>query len=137
MFVRGIYAYDVDQASLDAGQVNDEPSMTDQSFAEESDINTIVRRFGLTGELPSAVSMPTFADFEQTYDYHSAMLQIRAAEREFMRLPADVRTRFNNDPGSLVTFLEDPGNRLEAVSLGLVQAPPEPAPVPEPKVPGP
>jgi len=137
MKLRGIYAYDTDAASLEAGLANDEPSMTDQSFAEEADINTIVRRFGLTGELPTSVSMPSFADFERTYDYHSAMLEIRAAEREFMRLPADLRTRFDNDPGRLVTFLEDPGNRAEAVSLGLVQAPPEPVPVPEPTVPGP
>ena len=122
MKLRGVYSYDTDVASLESGLANTEPSMTDESFANEVDINTIVRRFGLTGELPRDVAMPSYADFERVYDYHSAMLEIRAAEREFMRLPAEVRSRFRNAPGELVTFLEDPSNRDEAVKLGLVQA---------------
>lgn len=128
MFLRAPYNYDVDEASLDAGTVNDKPSMTDESFGEECDINTIVRRFGLTGEMPQPVVVPTYADFERTYDYHSALLEIRRAESEFMRLPAAVRARFDNDAGSLLAFLEDDKNREEAVSLGLVHPKPGASP---------
>lgn len=53
-----------------------------------------------------------------------------------MSLPAELRKRFRNDPGMLLAFLEDPQNRAEAESLGLVDrmpvvdsSPPEPAPV--------
>lgn len=128
MFVRGVYNYDVDKASLEAGFVDDEPSMTDQSFAEEVDINTIVRRFGVTGEFPGGVVMPVYAHFEETFDFHSSMMRVRQAEAEFMKLPAELRSRFGNDPGALIEFLEVPENRPEAERLGIVVAK---APAPE------
>lgn len=127
--LRGAYGYDTDEASAESAFYDDTPSMTDQSFAEECDINTIVRRFGLTGEMPAAPLMPSFADFEETYDFHTSMLRIKQAETEFLRLPAELRYRFGNDPGALIAFLEDDRNREEAVKLGLVRAPEVPAPV--------
>lgn len=121
--LRAADSYDVDAVSLENGFACVGPSMTDQSFAEEVDINTIVRRFGLTGQMPDDVRMPTYADFEETYDFHSAMLLLKRSESEFMRLPPEIRSRFNNDPGQLITFLEDDRNRDEAVKLGIVVAP--------------
>lgn len=58
MFLRAPFNYDTDKASLEAGSSRPidpdtgeiiDDGMTQQSFAEEVDINTIVRRFGLTG----------------------------------------------------------------------------------------
>lgn len=123
VFCRAPYNYDADQASLDAGTAGADDGLTKQSFAEEADINTLVRRFGLTGELPQAVRMPQYADFEDAFDYHSAMNAIVAARESFMSMPADVRARFNNDPGVFVDFCGDPVNREEAIKLGLVEAP--------------
>ena len=40
-----------------------------------------------------------------------------------MTLPADLRKRFSNDPGQLLSFLENEDNRAEAIKLGLVNAP--------------
>ena len=49
-----------------------------------------------------------------------------------MQLPADVRTRFNNDAGALVDFVSDDANRAEAEKLGLVlPKASEPNPAPE------
>lgn len=101
------------------------PSMTSQQFADDVDINTIVRRFGLTGQLPQSLSVPLSGDFTGVTDFHSAMNLVVAAQDEFMKLPADVRDRFGNDPGALVAFVSDEANRDEAVKLGIVPPPPE------------
>lgn len=122
--------YDPDIVSDETALLCEDESMTQQSFKDESDINTIVRRFGLTGELPSDLQMPQSGDFTGVGDYHSAMNLVRAAQEEFLRVPADLRARFENDPARLMRFLDDEGNRDEAVKLGLVNAPPAPPVVP-------
>lgn len=120
MFFRNGFNYDADQASLETGLECKDPSMAQQQFAEEADINTIVNRFGLTGELPTSVRMPTYADFDEAIDYHSAMNVIAAARESFMSMPAQVRARFGNDAGAFVAFCSDESNRAEAEKLGLV-----------------
>lgn len=102
-----------------------EEGLAQQQFAEEVDINTIVKRFGLTGQLPENLRMPVSGDFTNITDFQSAMNLVVQAKEEFERVPAEVRARFANDPGELMAFLEDEKNREEAVKLGLVSAPPE------------
>lgn len=120
VFLRTGHNYDRDEASLESGVLNDSPSLTKQSFAEECDINTIVERFGLTGELPTDIRAPQYADFDEIFDYHSAMNAVAQAREAFDAMPADVRARFSNDPGAFVDFCADENNRDEAVKLGLV-----------------
>lgn len=105
--------------------------MTKQSFQEECDINTLVKRFGITGQLPENVRMPQYGDFSDAVDYQSALNAVLAADESFMQLPADVRARFSNDPGKFVDFCSDPKNREEAIKLGLAEPPPVKA-TPEP-----
>lgn len=126
MFLRTMFNYDRDVASTEAGLACPaEDSVTQQQFKDECDINTIVRRFGLTGDLPLNAAMPTSGDFTGISDFHSALNMVREAEEAFMAFPASVRERFGHDPQRLMAFLEDAGNRDEAVKLGLVSAPVE------------
>lgn len=126
MKLRAQYAYDADEVSRETGLVCDaSEDMALQSFKEETDINTIVKRFGLTGEMPQALKLPTVGDFTGVTDYQSAMNLVIAAESGFRELPAELRKRFDYDPGRLLKFLEDPGNAAEAMELGLVRRPPE------------
>lgn len=120
-FVRNPYNYDVMTVSNETGLFCSDDSLAVQSAKEECDINTIVRRFGLTGELPNNVALPQSGDFVGVGDFHGAMNVVRAAQEEFMKVPADVRARFLNDPGRMIAFVEDDGNRLEAERLGLLQ----------------
>jgi len=117
---RNGYNYDRDKASLETGLKCPEESLTKQSFTEEADINTIVRRFNLTGQLPENIRQPVYADFENAFDFHSAMNAIRAAQESFDAMPADLRARFHNDPGEFVDFVNDNDNRAEAEKMGLV-----------------
>lgn len=129
VFVRSPYNYDMSAASDESGLKCEDETLAIQSARDESDINTIVRRFGLTGELPSDVSMPQSGDFVGIGDFHSAMNLVRQAQDEFLRVPADIRARFNNDPARFMAFVEDGSNVDEARKLGLLR---EPVPVPEP-----
>lgn len=95
-------------------------SRTQQHFAEECDINTIARRFGLTGELPEDVPMMFNGDFTNVVDFQSAMDLIVAARESFMELPAHIRSKFDNDPQKFLDFTSDKENLDEAIKLGLV-----------------
>lgn len=136
-FVRSTYNYDADLASYDSGLLCEDLSLAVQDARDEVDINTIVRRFGLTGQLPDEVRVPQYGDFVGLDDYHSAMNAVADANESFDALPADLRSRFNNDPAVFVEFCLDERNRDEMTKLGLLKpvepAPAEPAPViPEP-----
>jgi len=119
VFLRTPYNYDADSVSQETGLLCEDKSLAQQQFLEESDINTIVRRFNLTGQLPDNVRAPQYADFEAVFDFQTAMNAIRSAEESFMAMPAAVRSRFSNDPQLFVEFCSDPGNLDEARKLGL------------------
>ena len=121
MKMRGAFGYDVDEASGEASLECNDPSLAVQSAALDADINEIVRRFGVTGQLPQVTMPPTFADFTNgVRDYHTAMNTIREAQNSFMALDAEVRLRFNNDPGAFVAFCESEGNHEELRKMGLL-----------------
>lgn len=119
-FVRNPYNYDVDAASEESGLRCEDPSLAVQSARDEVDINTIVRRFGLTGQLPEDLRAPTYGDFVGVNDYHSAMNAVAKANEAFEEMPAEVRARFQNDPAEFVAFCSDEKNRDEMKKLGLL-----------------
>src|SRR6266850_197815 len=121
--MRQPFGYDVDLASDSSGlDCSILPSRTQQHFAEEADINTIVRRFGLTGELPVNVPMLLQGDFTNVFDFRSAMDMVVSARESFMEQPADVRARFDNDPQKFLNFVSDKSNLDEAIKFGLVRS---------------
>lgn len=101
-----------------------EPSLTVQEFKDETDINKIVARARLTGELPQNNRKPQYGDFTEVPDYQTALNIIQEAEESFMSLPSKIRQRFGNDPGQLIDFMSNPQNEAEARALGLVDIKP-------------
>lgn len=96
---------------------------TKQAYRDECDINKIMERYELVGELPNTLGSPTpsFGDFTTVVDYHTACNAVRNAETAFMTLPGALRARFANDPQNLLAFLADSSNREEAEELGLTE----------------
>jgi len=122
-------AYDnFDDRSDEFGLSCKDPSLTQQQFKDESDINNIVDRFMKTGHLPDPVSMPQYVDYEGVFDFQSAMNVVRQADENFMRMDAKVRARFHNSPQEFLEFFADPANSDEAVRLGLAVAIPKESP---------
>jgi phage internal scaffolding protein len=121
LFLRTPYNYDTDAASNESGLACEEPSLAQQHFKDECDINNILQKFNVTGLLPQAPLSPRYGDFSGIGDYHTALNRVIAAQDEFESLPAQIRARFNNDPAQLIEFLQDETNRPEAEDLGLVE----------------
>lgn len=113
---------DLDLSYSTAVDTGDE-EITVQSYKDDCDINLIVSRFGVTGHLPVARSVPEYGNFASMLDYHDALNRLVEAREAFETLPAKVRERFRNDPGELVGFLQDEANADEAVRLGLIPKP--------------
>lgn len=49
----------------DAIYFNNDPSMTDQSLADHTDINVIVTQFLRTGQVPNPAKQPIYGDFSE------------------------------------------------------------------------
>lgn len=130
-FIRSAFNYDMSAASLESGLFCEDGTRTQQQFKEECDINTIVERFGVTGELPTGVSIPYMADFsESVTDFQTALNMIKAADEAFMAYPASIRSQFENDPERFVAFVSDPANKDQVKAWGLARAEmPLPAPI--------
>lgn len=119
-FIRNPYNYNKDQASVNSGLMCLDESRAIQNQKEEADINTIVKRFGLTGQLPTNKRTPQYGDFTGINDYQTALNAVIQADLAFSELPAHIRKRFNNNPEEFVEFCVNDENREEAEKLGLV-----------------
>lgn len=101
--------------------------LTLQQYREDADINTILRRFSLTGELGGTARQPLVGDLTLVTDYQEALNIMRDAHDHFHRLPAEVRRDLDNDPGRFGEWLADPANLARGRELGLIN--PEVRPV--------
>lgn len=85
-------------------------SLVQQHLRDEQDINVIMRRFMVTGTLPQAVDIGMFGDFTEIEDFESAVERVDRAYDVFMKLPAEVREKFDNDPGKLLRMAAESGH---------------------------
>lgn len=133
MQFRKHFGYDTEKASNEAALQPDEhgESLTIQSHSEDADINVLMRRFKVTGQLPQIERLPSYGDFTGISDYRTALHAVMDAEDQFLKLPAELRAKYQNDPQ---LFLEavDSGSASEALrAVGLlpkVEAAPPPPP---------
>ena len=128
-FIRNPYNYDKEEVSNETGLLCKDESLAQQHMKDECDINVIIERFGVTGELPNSPVSPRYGDFSEVTDYHTALNTINATMDDFMALPAKLRVRFDHDPVKLLEFLQNDQNRVEAIELGLIDGQPIAAPI--------
>lgn len=120
-FLRTAYNYDITAAANESALNCQDPSLAKESFKEECDINTIVKKFGVTGKLPDNIRMPTYGDYTNVPDFRTALHTIIDAEAEFMKLPADFRYQLHNDPQEFLQFVSDEKNRDKLGEMGLIK----------------
>lgn len=111
--------------------VNDGPSMTIQSDAQEASITHILRKYnevGLLEHLNQAEAV--FMDVTEFTDLADAMRQMKTAEGVFMRLPSKVREIFGHDVANWLDAAHDPEKRAQLEKAGFI----EPAEIDIPEV---
>lgn len=102
-------------------------SLALQSEEPSCNINNLMDRYVTTGMIPvldRAALKGDFADVSYQ-DMHDMVVEGRET---FMALPADVRKRFDNDPGRFIAFVSDDSNLDEMRKLGLAIPKVEPPP---------
>jgi len=130
--VRQAYGYDAQAASKRSNVSITGPSLAVQSQKDDADINVIVKRFGVTGEVPVTNKMPTYQDFEGVFDFRTAHEAVMAGREAFMQVPAGIRAQFHNDPQAFTEFCVKPENYEMLKQWGLTKLVEEPK-VPEPQ----
>ena len=102
-----------------------EPSRTSQSEKDTCNINTIMKKYVKTGQLPDMIkNNPQYGDFSVSSDYQTAMNTVILANEQFAALSSSVRKRFNNNPIQFLEFVHDDANEAELVKMGLATARP-------------
>lgn len=105
------------------------PSLTQQQFRQECDINTIISSVDSAGvvnnPLWNGTRCPMYGDFSgiQDMDYLQAQSTFLDASARFMELPAKVRQQFNNNPAELLAYIQSNPPAEELAKLGFADIP--------------
>lgn len=94
---------------------------TEQSHKDQCDVNNIIKKYDRDGlilhisKFEGKFGDMSGLDFKEIHD------KVINAKLMFDELPSEIRNRFRNSPQELLTFMDDPGNREEAIKLGIVR----------------
>lgn len=116
------YNHDREFESERTGTFCPEVSMTKQEFKDETDMNTILKRFKLTGEPPPVQLPEHFTDLTERPSYFEMASKLAEANTSFYLLPPDVREKHLNDPtrwADQVLKAVETNNRKKLIDLGI------------------
>lgn len=96
------------ESALDCSTDRD---MTRQEFKEETDINVLLKKFGLNQQSRPLI----YGEYDYTVDYQQALQSVEEARRAYMRMPQEIRDKYPNTKsmldgmatGALAKDLED------------------------------
>lgn len=127
------------------------PSLTDQQFKDDADINILCARYRERGYYYNPLApmrekprMPQFGDFSALPDIHTALKTVEQANEMFMRLPAEIREACGHDPAQFLALEKNPQMQELLKKYGLAGSKPgvqgdhppggaeDPVPNPEP-----
>lgn len=93
---------------------------TKQSFADDCDINHIMKKFQSNGFIPPINQNGKYMD-HSSMTLHESMLIVAEGKSMFEELPSHVRKQFDNDPVKFLEYAENPQNQQGMIDLGLAQ----------------
>lgn len=95
---------------------------TEQNHKKECDVNEIIKKYDRTGLITHVSKIEAkFGDLTGA-DFKAMQDQVANAHSMFAALPAEIRKFFENEPSKLLEFMEDSGNRDQAIKMGLIDA---------------
>lgn len=97
------------------------PSLTEQSHAEDCNINNLIRRYIRPENIPARAGFPSYADVSEVSDYLDCFEQVRAAEAMYDALPDSVHERFASAQ-EFLEFAENPENLSALQAMGLANS---------------
>lgn len=116
MKIRNAYTRGKDKPTIDTGD-----TLTEQSHKAETDMNYILREYSRTGFIKHSKENQGRYDDVTVTDFTEALILVTNSQRMFNELPAPVRSRFQNDPGKFLEFVQDKNNLQEMHKLGILK----------------
>lgn len=114
--------YDPRKVSDETALLCEDPTLTQQQFLRDGDVNFIMEKFLRTNDMSLFTQASVnYGDFTGTNDLHTSLNIVIAAQEAFDLLPARVRNRFDNDMLKFSDFMDDRKNFDEAMELGLLR----------------
>jgi phage internal scaffolding protein len=98
---------------------------TRQDARDECNINKIMAKYQKTGIINFTNKNQPFYGNVEALDFQTALNVIQNANELFEQMPSSMRKRFQNSPHAFLDFVQDPANRQEAITLGLINKPTE------------
>lgn len=102
------------------------PSRTKQSFLKECDINNIMAKYQKTGAITHLQNHQGQYGFASSESFTDSMQIVAKAQSLFNDLPSTIRSKFNQDPGAFLEFVQNSENEAELIEMGLANATSEP-----------
>lgn len=102
-------------------QLNTGKGLTEQGHKKECDMNYILRNYHKNGIIRHAKTYQGTYDDITIQDFQAAQLLVKGAEKMFNDLPANLRNKFDNDPGKFYEFTNNPANKDEMIKLGMIR----------------
>jgi len=93
---------------------------TEQAHKDACDINKIITRYTKTGLITNVSKIEAKYGDISGLQYKEALDLIINSKQMFKELPSNIRKEFENNPGKLLEFMEDPNNRKKAEELGII-----------------
>lgn len=114
------------------------PSRTQQSFKDETDINSIMSKYQKTGLIDHVNEHGAhYGDQPSAVDFHEAMSLVASTNSLFNELPSSTRDYFDNDPSAFLEYVSDEERRDTLVKTKKINqeeteipVPPEPTEAP-------
>lgn len=94
-------------------------SKTQTQFGEDHKTDVMIKKFLKTGRI-SVQNGPLMAGMDGA-SYHENMNRLVDIEQAFMKVPSEIRDKFQNDPGHFMDFVNDEKNYDECVKLGILE----------------
>lgn len=91
--------------------------LTDPQYLPDCSVDGVLKRYGA---IPVPDSPSFGCDCTQFGDMSECMQKVQDGIDKFMELPSHIRERFGSDPRAFYSWISDPVNVREAVSLGLM-----------------
>ncbi len=99
--------------------VSDKPSLTDESFKQECDIDFIISNFVQRGIEPPQHQVQYGKQFTSD-DFIHSMDVVAECKSQFESLPAVEKEKFNNSVTNFLDFVSDPKNLKDSYEKGYI-----------------
>lgn len=112
-----VTSYNYEKERKDVGLRFTQPSMTEQEYKDECDVNFIIKNFVKTGELPDMTMQ--YGDMTTVQDYQDALYTIAEAKSNFYALPSAVRDEFKT-VDKYLEYVSDPTHLKDCYERNLI-----------------